>query len=1010
MASGKLSKKQLLAKNGDLTNEDDAYDAIFSGNFGSMEIGNYIGPNDGQTEHLPDAVDFEDEDELADEELPEETQPSHENGAEQDNDDYLALMGGQGAILGNNNHGACDDQNNTLFLGVGGHEGPYPEAEHHVFGGFADENQLELEEKQKREEQERAAREEKELLEFYFPKFQKGKALNLLSIVPRQLAQYQWQRELYLTNRHLRPFIPLKVKFEVQPDSRRLFKAKNKNWQSMTQLSKRKKRGLVTVPVDEMYGDNVTQVKLRSYDGSIPKELMMMSDDWDYDKIVGDSDTESSNTGQSLVVTEAKNISNSRTALTHGGPNWDEENLIEGKVDQNKVCLDMNDEKLLFVPSKHREKKDSNTKTALLAFNEKTLAQKFNISNDHKYKILKENYQTKIRSTISNLTIEHSQPALRLQSPFYKVLPPKNAMRNFHRPHFGSLVRPGTNIVFSKIKTRKRKRDKGKDVRELFSRSQDLTLGDSAPIFLMEYSEEIPMALSKFGMGNKLINYYRKTDDRDASRPKLPVGETHVLGVQDKSPFWNFGFVEPGNVVPTLYNNMIRAPVFKHEVSRTDFLLVRSTGNGMGNRFYLRHINHLFTVGQTFPVVEVPGPNSRKVTSMGKNRLRMIVYRILNKSIQHRLLVKQVARHFPDQNDMQNRQRLKEFMKYQRDGDDHGFWKLKESETLPDNESVKKMIIPEDVSLTESMYQGQQFQDDNEQFNVDEKLIKLEENLIPWAATKNFLNATQMRAMVQIHGAGDPTGCGEGFSLLKTSMKGGFTRSGSDLGQQQIAGGHSYNVAQQQKAYEEEISKTWYTQAKSLRVTNPFEEIENPDFENKTNKKVKSHRSDNKVLRVVRKTRDENGIIQRQTVVIRDPRVIQGYIKAYERKRQEAEANLGLEELMNDNIDLVSGGNTEEKQLKQKKLLEEQLAKLQKSQERRQARKLAKEKTKDGKVTKSKSTNRRCATCGMVGHIRTKKTCPMYNGSTGPGMGGAAATGALSESAPGTPAEVKEEE
>ncbi|SCU86475.1 LAFA_0E00980g1_1 [Lachancea sp. 'fantastica'] len=1010
MEGRKLSKKQLSAKNGDLSNEDDAYDAIFSGDFGSMEIGNYIGPNEGQTEHLPDAVDFEDEDELADEELVDDTQASHTDDPGHNNDDYMTLMGGHGAILDGDNHGSYNDQNNTLFLGVDGNEGPYPETEHHVFGGFADENQLELEEKRKRDELERAEREQKELLTFYFPKFQKGKALKLLSIVPRQLAQYQWQRELYLSNRHIKPFMPLKLKFEVQPDSRRLFRAKSKNWQFMNQQSKRKKSGLVTVPLDEIYGDSTVRQESRKSDGKIPEELLIMADDWDYGKIVGDTDTEPESSTEKAEGTTNQMICDFKAPPIQGGPNWDEENLIEGKIYQNKMCLDMNDEKLLFVPSKHRGSKDANSKAALLAFNEKTLTQKFNISNDHKYKILKENYQTKIRSTISNLTIEHSQPALRLQSPFYKVVPPKSAIRSFHRPHFGCLVRPGTNIVFSKLKLRKRKRDKGKDVRELFAKSHDLTLGDSAPIFLMEYSEETPMALSKFGMGNKLINYYRKTHDKDISRPKLPVGETHVLGVQDKSPFWNFGFVEPGNVVPTLYNNMVRAPVFKHDVSRTDFLLVRSTGNGMGNRFYLRNINHLFTVGQTFPVVEVPGPNSRKVTSMGKSRLRMVVYRILNKSIEHRLLVKQVARHFPDQNDMQNRQRLKEFMKYQRDGDDHGFWKLKESETLPDNESVKKMIVPEDVSLTESMYHGQQFQDDNEQFNIDEKLIKLEENLIPWAATKNFLNATQMRAMVQIHGAGDPTGCGEGFSFLKTSMKGGFTRSGSDLSQQQIAGGHSYNVAQQQKAYEEEISKTWYTQAKSLKISNPFEEMENPDVVNKTNKKVKSHRPDNKVLRIVRKTRDENGIIQRQTVVIRDPRVIQGYLKAYERKREEAEANLGLDELMNDNIDLVSGENTEEKQLKQKKLLEEQLAKLQKSQERRQARKLAKEKTKDGKVTKSKSTNRRCATCGMVGHIRTKKTCPMYNGSAGPGMAGAPAANAPSGSPPEEPVGVKGEE
>jgi transcription initiation factor TFIID subunit 1 len=91
----------------------------------------------------------------------------------------------------------------------------------------------------------------------------------------------------------------------------------------------------------------------------------------------------------------------------------------------------------------------------------------------------------------------------------------------------------------------------------------------------------------------------------------------------------------------------------------------------------------MFVVGQTFPVTNIPGPHSRKVTTASKNRLKMVVYRVLNKTEHHRLLVKDIAAHFPDQNDMQNRQRLKEFMEYQRAGDDQGYWKVKATEPLP---------------------------------------------------------------------------------------------------------------------------------------------------------------------------------------------------------------------------------------------------------------------------------------------------------------------------------------
>jgi len=53
-------------------------------------------------------------------------------------------------------------------------------------------------------------------------------------------------------------------------------------------------------------------------------------------------------------------------------------------------------------------------------------------------------------------------------------------------------------------------------------------------------------------------------------------------------------------------NNLFRAPVVRHNVSTTDFLLVRSKG-----RFFLREIPAIYAVGQEQPVTEVPAPNSR---------------------------------------------------------------------------------------------------------------------------------------------------------------------------------------------------------------------------------------------------------------------------------------------------------------------------------------------------------------------------------------------------------------
>ncbi len=81
----------------------------------------------------------------------------------------------------------------------------------------------------------------------------------------------------------------------------------------------------------------------------------------------------------------------------------------------------------------------------------------------------------------------------------------------------------------------------------------------------------------------------------------MDIGEPYLLDVADESPFMKFGNIERGQVQPTLYNNMIRAPLFRHKPSHTDFLLIRSTTKNE-IRYYLREIRNLFVVGQTYPV------------------------------------------------------------------------------------------------------------------------------------------------------------------------------------------------------------------------------------------------------------------------------------------------------------------------------------------------------------------------------------------------------------------------
>lgn len=86
------------------------------------------------------------------------------------------------------------------------------------------------------------------------------------------------------------------------------------------------------------------------------------------------------------------------------------------------MTIDLNDPRILVEPitteSGLRETaKNSNLKTAI------PLIQRYNISNDEAYDLLKENHQSKIRSNLGNPQIEHSLPAVRLQWPYVSHIP-----------------------------------------------------------------------------------------------------------------------------------------------------------------------------------------------------------------------------------------------------------------------------------------------------------------------------------------------------------------------------------------------------------------------------------------------------------------------------------------------------------------------------------------------------------------------------------------------------------
>lgn len=473
---------------------------------------------------------------------------------------------------------------------------------------------------------------------------------------------------------------------------------------------------------------------------------------------------------------------------------------------------------------------------------------------------------------------------------------------------------------------------KGKDTQGIFESSKDLSLGDNSSVLLLEYSEEYPTMMSNFGMGSRLINYYRRKNTEDISRPKLDVGETAVLLTQDTSPLSMFGQIDPGEITPALYNAMYKAPIFKQQAKPTDFLIIRSHTGVEGNSWYIRKIESLHVVGQEFPSVDVPGPHSRKVTTASKNRLKMISYRLVRHNADHRVGVDIVTEHFTDTTDMQNRQKMKEFMQFSKE---NRKWEMRPGEAIPDEEAIRAMVKPEDVCLLESMQVGQQHLqdagfskgDDDSEDDEGKEGQSIEQQLAPWFTSRNFLLAAGEKAMLQLHGEGDPSGRGEAFSMIKTSMKGGYKAIGESVDDKIEAkknkelGGHTYNVERQKQSYHESIRRIWDAQKQSLSSTfeqsdtdmdedyveerddilgdtrTPRSEVQplaaprRRDDDNTSQlSKFSSESQTGKTLRIIRNIRNEHGIVEQVQDVIKNPRVIRQYLKR--RHVKEAETTM----------------------------------------------------------------------------------------------------------------------
>ncbi|KAI5455045.1 hypothetical protein NCC49_002318 [Naganishia albida] len=434
----------------------------------------------------------------------------------------------------------------------------------------------------------------------------------------------------------------------------------------------------------------------------------------------------------------------------------------------------------------------------------------FNFSNDHLYERLQPRKVT-LRQT-GAIELKHAGPATKLQMPFYKLDLSRDDLQHWHRPtlqfptgiplRFEKLVSTGrTKQQREAIKAMQRQ---GKKVEvEVPKTSKDLSMSDRAPFALFEYSEERPMMLSKFGMGSVMYNYYRKTNDEDEDLPKQNLGQMTILQPNDAQPY-PLSIVKPGQTMRSLENNLIRAPVFEHQPEPTDFLVVRQTING-STRYFIRQINHLFVVGQTYPHQhQIDPPTSNATRDRRTKRNRDLIRRLLLKN--NDILKEKTMRSlFPRLHSKDVQNIYKTFMAVVPNSKEKSWRMLTTADPTSSNKKMlvdldKQVLTPEEsVVLHTTEVAERLLKDEGHELPADSKTEKslarsgpavendnegegkiqiTEVQLAPWYTSKAYIDkakdpmtgATNAYAL-QLTGEGDPTGIKEGFSLVTLTRK-----------------------------------------------------------------------------------------------------------------------------------------------------------------------------------------------------------------------------------------------
>ena len=373
---------------------------------------------------------------------------------------------------------------------------------------------------------------------------------------------------------------------------------------------------------------------------------------------------------------------------------------------------------------------------------------------------------------------------------------------------------------------------------EIFKNNKKLSL-INGKFALFEHIDEYPLFINNFGMASKMKKllyssriFMANSNNNNNNNIKLNEVEQKTLNMM--GPFGFKTIIKPENKLPLigqidlnefkginiLDNNMYRAPIFYEKISypnsannfylnntntkpnsnksttrRHNFLLTLHKSSKGIKSFYLRPLDHLYTVAQLEPKIEIYSPQSKSYNNFLKNKIETYTYKLYNEiGYKSGISFSFFREIFP----MVTEQILKKIFKEMNIDVDKNMCFFKK---IPNEGLNINRITPENICQFEScqfgIYQLREIGIKNltnsdkisyatNKFKTSKNIIDknknskdgyyagiIEKNLLstPWNITQNFLYSKQTKGMLAITGIGDPSNGKGGYSFLKMPVK-----------------------------------------------------------------------------------------------------------------------------------------------------------------------------------------------------------------------------------------------